>query len=653
MRLTQATTSLAIAALVAIAAPRPPLAPAHAAPQRPAPAAAARAAAAPAVEYDVAFPNAVHHEARITATFSGLGAAPLELRMSRSSPGRYALHEFAKNVYAVEATDGGGRALDVVRPDPYGWTVPRHGAVVRVTYTLFADRAGGTYSGIDRTHAHLNMPATFMWARGLQERPIRVRFRPLAGWKIATQLPPAAGAANTFTAPDLQYFMDSPTELSDHDVREWTVESGGRTQTIRVALHHAGTAAELDRYVELAKRVVRAEMGVFGELPAYDYGTYTFIAGYLPYVSGDGMEHRNSTSLTSTRSLADATLPLVSTLAHEYFHSWNMERIRAREIEPFDFERANMSPELWFGEGFTNYYDGLSLRRAGITSVDDFAADESRAVNTVVNAPGRAYHSAAGMSRLAPFVDAASSIDPTNFANTFISYYTWGDAIGLGLDLTLRTRSPARTLDDLMRAMWRKFGKTGVPYTMDDLRRTLGEVAGDTAFANDFFRRYITGHAVVDYAALLGRFGLLLRRSDPSAAWIGAEGRGSRIATRLEFSDGAATVAGPTLVGEPLYDAGIDRGDRILTLDGVPLASAEALRGVLGRHQPGDTVDVVFEQRMARRTAAVVLGADPDLEIVTYEAAGKPLSPGMRELRRAWLGGEDAADAKPRRSGQR
>src|SRR5690606_8988480 len=155
----------------------------------------------------------------ITVVYTSVPDGPLELRMSRSSPGRYALHEFAKNVYRVRAVDGAGRELTITRPNPYQWDVAGHDGTVRVTYTLFGDHADGTYTGIDLTHAHMNMPATFMWARGMGERPIAVTFRPPAGseWRVATQLV-AAGEPGRYVAPHLQYFLDSPTELSAHDV---------------------------------------------------------------------------------------------------------------------------------------------------------------------------------------------------------------------------------------------------------------------------------------------------------------------------------------------------------------------------------------------------------------------------------------------------
>ena len=181
------------------------------------------------VEYDVRFPNRARHEAEVTATFSGIPAGQqLELIMSRSSPGRYAVHEFAKNLYHMRVMDGQGRSLEAAHPDPQSWRVSGHDGTVRVEYTLFGDLVDGTYVGIDATHAHMNMPASFMWARGLETAPIRIRFDRPDGWRVATQLVPTADSA-VFTAPNLQYFFDSPTEVSGFDLRSWTVAApGGR-----------------------------------------------------------------------------------------------------------------------------------------------------------------------------------------------------------------------------------------------------------------------------------------------------------------------------------------------------------------------------------------------------------------------------------------
>ncbi|HYH80508.1 MAG TPA: PDZ domain-containing protein [Longimicrobium sp.] len=608
-------------------------------------------AAAPAgaqqrsVEYEISFPNAAHHEARVTATFRGVPQGrPLQVRMSRSSPGRYALHEFAKNVYGVTAADASGRPLDITRPNPHQWDVTPRGSTVRVTYTVFGDRTDGTYLGVDRTHAHLNMPATFMWARGMGDVPIRLAVRPQPGWRVATQLRPTADST-VFEAPHLQYFMDSPTEVGPVSIRSWTATHGGRSYTWRVAVHHAGGEAAVDTFAEMTRKVVAEQVAMWGEPAEYDFGTYTFLADYLPWANGDGMEHRNSTIVTSSRTITDPRQRLdnLGTVSHEFFHSWNVERLRPRSLEPFDFERENMSGELWFAEGFTSYYDALFIRRAGLFSDEQYADDISANVNTVVTAPGRRHFSAMEMSIQAPFVDAAASIDVQNRANTFISYYTWGAAIGLGLDLTLRTKYPGLSLDDYMRAMWRQHGRQQTPalaparpYTVDDLRRVLGEVTRDSAFANDFFRRYIQGREVVDYGRLLAAGGFLLRKAAAGQPWLGAQ---------LAPGDDSASVviAAPVLQGSSLYNAGIDRLDRVYAVDGVATPTPDSLRAVVLRRRPGETVRMDVARRGARGEVAVALVESPEMQIVTYESAGMPVTDAMRAFRRAWLGSRAGA----------
>ncbi|HZJ18787.1 MAG TPA: peptidase M61, partial [Pricia sp.] len=281
--------------------------------------------------YEVSFENAVHHEAIIKGKFTDLKSDTVAFRMSRSSPGRYALHEFAKNVYNFKATDSQGKALEISRPNPYQWDITGHDGTVNISYTLFADRGDGTYSQIDETHAHLNIPATFMYAPELGNRKIEVDFkiREDLNWKIATQMPLVSGT--TYSAPNFQYFMDSPVEISDFQMREFDVTSNGKHQKVQFVLHHNGTEEELDTYFEKVKKVVLAEKEVYGEMPKYNYGKYTFLACYVPNASGDGMEHRNSTVLTDVEGLAEGGMEgNIGTVSHEFFHSWNVERIRPK-----------------------------------------------------------------------------------------------------------------------------------------------------------------------------------------------------------------------------------------------------------------------------------------------------------------------------------
>src|SRR5690606_8384180 len=319
--------------------------------------------------YDITFENAVHHEAEVTIQFTNLDDKPLEIRMSRTSPGRYALHEFAKNVYNVKAFDQAGNPLTITRPNPHQWDISGHQGFVKFEYTIFANRGDGTYSQIDELHAHLNMPATFAWARNYEHRPIEITFhtRVDLDWKIATQLKHLN--ENTYFAPDLAYFLDSPTEIADFHLREEILNG----QNIRLALHTRASDVEVDNYFRNVMGIVKGQEAVFGELPRFDYGEYTFLSCFMPNASGDGMEHRNSTVVSSSKPL---NRPLgqtsLSTMSHEFFHAWNVERIRPASLEPFDFEEANMSGELWFAEGFTSYYTPLILARAEITTPESY-----------------------------------------------------------------------------------------------------------------------------------------------------------------------------------------------------------------------------------------------------------------------------------------
>ncbi|SMB90909.1 peptidase M61 domain protein [Hymenobacter roseosalivarius DSM 11622] len=579
------------------------------------------------VRYSLAFPNAAHHEAQVTVVFSDLKSGSLQVRMARSSPGRYALHEFAKNVYAVKATDSKGKVLTISRPDPSGWDVAGHDGTVRFSYTLFGDRTDGTYAGIDERHAHLNIPATLAYARGLEERPAQVQFELPAGWQVATQLRPET-APNTYFAPHLQHLMDSPISLGAQQVRTWQ-EQG---KTIELAVLHEGTAAELDTYADQTKKIVREASAVFGELPAFDFGRYTFIANYLPQTGGDGMEHRNSTSLTSARSLrGQEAIDNLGTVSHEFFHAWNVERIRPKSLEPFDFDRANQSEALWFAEGFTLYYGDLLLRRAGILTEAQYMQELTTIVNSMVNSPGARLYSPVQMSQQAPFVDAAAAIDPNNRGNTYLSYYTIGGANALALDLLLR-QNYKTDLDTYMRTVWRQHGQAQQnfapqrPYTLPDLQRILGEVARDTAFAGQFFRTHITGHELPNYEELLAPAGLLVRRANPGQPSMGL--------LDLAYSPQGATIINSTLVGSPLYLAGIDREDVLLKFNGKPIRKQQELQKLLSKQKPGDVVPVEVRSRTGVRTVQVTLAEVPAVEVVPAPTA----TPEQLAFRMAWLG---------------
>ena len=555
--------------------------------------------------YNISFENAVHHEAKVTISFPEVKTNEITIKMSRTSPGRYALHEFVKNVYNFKATNSKGEELTVDREDPYSWQVSDHDGTVNIEYTLFANRGDGTYSQIDETHAHLNIPATFMYAEEFQHRPIEVNFdvREDLNWKVATQLKEKSGT--TYSAPNLYYFMDSPTEISDFDMKQFELNG----KNIRFVLHHPGTEQEFAEYFDQVKRIVKQEEAVYGELPDFDYGKYTFLACYMPNVSGDGMEHRNSTILTDRESLSEGGMKgNIGTVAHEFFHSWNVERIRPDELEPFDFSEANMTGSLWFAEGFTSYYTGLILCRAKVRTPEEYIEGLSGTFNYVWNSPALEYFNPIEMSYQAPFVDAATSVDPTNRENTFVSYYSYGSVLGLALDLSLRQND--LNLDDFMKIMWKKYGKTEVAYKVEDIEKTLKEYAGDE-FASEFFNKHIYNSEMPDYQKLFSSVGIKLERKEDTyfGASVGETEDGLEISRNI-------------FKGSPAYAAGLTSGDIIINLNETPIKTGEDFKKAI-ENSDSNQVKVTFERFGKQKTTEVKLGKNPAYTISMDADASK------------------------------
>lgn len=586
-----------------------------------------RASAQDPLKYSISFPNAVHHEAEISLTVSSAPAGPVVFRMSRSSPGRYATHEFGKNIYHIKATDDNGKELAVNQIEGDVYSVSGHTGTIKVTYTIFGNWVDGTYMAVDETHAHLNIPATFLWVPALSDRPIQLQINDLSkyGWRVATQLKELS--KDTYEAPNLQYFMDSPIEIAPVKTVSWKdVNPGNRTQTITLATHSTDDQTVVNNFAAMVEKITREQKAIFGELPDFDFGTYTFLQDVGSDNAGDGMEHRNSTVITSgSAKIAGNESGLLSTFSHEFFHAWNVERIRPKSLEPFNFQHANMSSDLWFAEGFTQYYGNLVLRRAGLRTDQQFEATMAGIINGVLNSPGAQNTSATAMSRRAVFVDAGVSVDQNNYSNTFVSYYTYGAFIALALDLRLRSDFNL-SLDDYMQAVWKAHGKPEIPYTAADLESVLGKLS-NSRFASDFFSKYVHGTEKNDYQKLLANAGLSLRKANAGAASIGP--------VRLTFVEytGKNRVAGLTQKGSAAYNAGIDQGDYILQIGDDKLQGSVNLNQILTKYKPGQTVKVVFEHRGVEKTADLTFQENNTYEIV---AAQSP-SAGQIKFRTNWL----------------
>lgn len=578
------------------------------------------------VYYEFSSPNGVHHEAEISVAAEGLPQGAAIFRMSRSSPGRYATHEFGKNIYNIKATDKNGTTLSIKRLEGDVYEVTGHKGYVKVSYTLYGNYADGTYVGIDETGCHLNIPATFMWVKGLDNAPITIHFNlQNKNWKIATQLKPGNDAA-TFTAPGLQYFMDSPVKIGDLSFTEWTVTNPDKkSYRFRIAFDGKDPNNKLDEFGKKVARMVKQAQAVFGETPAYDYGEYTFLASINPYVFGDGMEHRNSTMITTGNDFTGEDNQL-GVFSHEFFHCWNVERIRPKTIEPFNFEKSNTCDALWLAEGFTQYYGVLLLVRAGFTSPEKYLNTVGGLVNTKTNTLGAQLYSPIENSQRAVFVDAGVAVDKTNYQNMFTSYYTYGAALALALDLELRAKYKL-TLDDFMRALWKKYGKTEIAYTVPGLEETLAQVTNDKKYAADFFTKYIYGHDAIDYAPLLANAGIELNRSFAGKAWLGNIALDTNKNNQL-------FIASNTIKNTPVYNAGLDIDDIIISIDGKNVTQKKEWDDVLAQHKINDVVEVVYKHRNETKKTSITLKESPFVKA----AVKANVTESENAFRNAWLG---------------
>ncbi|RYE01449.1 MAG: PDZ domain-containing protein, partial [Sphingobacteriaceae bacterium] len=293
-------------------------------------------------------------------------------------------------------------------------------------------------------------------------------------------------------------------------------------------------------------------------------------------------------------------------------------------LEPFNFEHANMSSELWFAEGFTQYYGEMLLVRAGFHKVNDYTNTLSGLVNQALNTPGAAHYSPAQASRYAVFADAGVAIDPTNKANIFTSYYTYGGATALALDLRLRSEFKL-TLDDFMRAVWLKHGKTEISYTIPDLQNVLAKLTGNAVFADTFFKQYIYGFEKNDYKTLLANAGLILQKAQPGNGWMGNLNLAARNEQQIIISN--------TIMNTPVYKAGLDMGDILLKADGQPITSNKMLTDLASGKKPGDQIKIDYQNRSGAHQTTITLEENPLLEVVTFESNNQTLTPQQQAFR--------------------
>ena len=554
--------------------------------------AASAASAQEPVRYTLRFPAPATHYVEIEATFPATGKAALELMLPVWTPGSYLVREFARNVETVEARTTAWQPLAISKTRKNRWTVQSAGAdAVVLRYRVYAHEHAARLNWVEDAYARINGAPTFITLVEQAHRPHDVSIELPAGWgRIVTPLAAVGDAAmHHFRAADYDELVDSPFLLGNPSVRRFSVDG------IQHSVVNVGDTAVWDvtRSVADVERIVRAERSLWGSLP---YERYIFFNHLTD--GNDGIEHKRSTVLFADRMSmhsASGYLAWLDLVGHEFFHAWNVKRLRPVELGPFDYESENYTRSLWIAEGFTDYYSWMLVRRAGLASVDETLGSMSRAIRSLQSTPGRLVQPL----ELASYDAWIKQYRPDeNSVNTSVSYYIKGSVVGLLLDARIRHLTTGRrSLDDVMRLAYQRYsGSRG--YTPAEFRAMASEVAG--ADLTDFFHRAVETTEELDYAEFLDWYGLRLQPSttDSSRASLG-------VATRT--LDGRVAVAGITR-GSAVDASGLDAGDEILAADGARIGG-DGITAALASYKPGGRVTLLVSRRGELRQVPVTLGA--------------------------------------------
>lgn len=598
------------------------------------------------VRYSLAMSRPVSHlfEVKIEAELAeGARVDYLDFQMPKWSPGRYSVFDFAKNVQEVSAISsncpGFGNTncpvaiVPIVRIDDQTWRVMTFGnRKLEVRYKVFGDDLSGTFSQLDARHATFNGGSVFMYIVGHKQDPVKLSIEAPKGWRIINGRSESAGQRD-FSFPNYDILIDTPTEISP----DWTMDEfkvDGRTY--RVVVHSFGSeGGKRSSLVHDLEKIVRAETRLWG---APEFETYTFLFHFAnDDRSGDGMEHLVSTNIIEPGALSEPSTyeDTLEAAAHEFFHVWNVKRLRPAELGPWDFTRPVATRGLWVAEGITEYYGELMLRRAQLWTDEQLLKRLGEVINGIENRPGSRLMSAEESSIVAPFLDGAPEVQRTNLPNTSISYYYKGEVLALVLDLWIRGQTKGRaSLDDVMRRMYEEFYLKspnasyylrGRGFTSEDVEHTMSEVAG--VDMSDFFKRYVRGIETPPYDEALRSVGLRLVREPSRSPFVGVTS---------DFDESAEMKIKNVRTGSPAEDAGLEQGDVIAAV-GDTKVTRETFVPVITRYQPKTRVPLTIKRDRERIRLTITLG-EPGTYIYRLEEI-KDATPEQRALRAAWLNG--------------
>jgi predicted metalloprotease with PDZ domain len=595
-------------------------------------------AAAP-ITYRVAMSAPASHEYEIQIDVPALpGRDAVELVFPAWAPGSYLVRDFVRHVYRLSITDARGNALPAQRLDKGRWRVESGARAFRVRYRVFAFEQSVRTSFLDDSHAYWNGTSLFFFVDGELGRPCRVVVAPppRARWQVDTALPAVRGARLTWAAADFDELVDSPFEVGTHARRSFRV---GRVP-FELALY-GRTNADVERLVDILRRVVTVTGKLFGS-STFPFARYLFVVHALPVGSG-GLEHRASVTMDITGlSFEDETgyHKFADLAAHEFFHAWNVKRIRDATLGPFDYTRESYTRLLWLHEGFTDYLANVIILRAGVTRERHFWQWIAEDWPKYASRPGRGETPLSELS----FEAWIKLYKPAeNHVNRAVSYYEKGLWVGMALDLTLRLRTGGkRGLPELFRVLWEDLDGGARHVTEADVRRAARALVGVRAGARGareldaFFDRYVNGTHELPLPALWRRAGLTVRQP---AEWESADVDPVR-AARARAWTGLALHADRTTIrnvvpDSPAWRAGLTFGDDLVAVDGARVTNATFAKRV-GDRRPGDVARVTYFRRDELRTATLTLADSPERKLVL---GPDPKAKGLaKAVRAGWLG---------------
>jgi predicted metalloprotease with PDZ domain len=571
------------------------------------------------ITYTLTFPAPQTHYVEVDAVVPTGGQAQVDLMMAVWTPGSYLVREYAQNVEGVSATARDGRSLPVEKTLKNRWRVRAAGAPdFRLRYRVYSREMSVRTNWVEDSFALLNGAATFITLADQRRHRHEVDVVLPSAWHRAmTAMPDAPNGNGTrFLAPDFDTLVDSPLVIGNPAVYEFTVE-GKRHYLVNTGEGGVWDGAAVAKDLET---IVRQGRVLWGSLP---YEKYLFLN--MITESGGGLEHKGSTVLMSSRFATRTRrgyLGFLRLASHEYFHAWNVKRLRPSELGPFDYEHEVYPKALWMSEGFTDYYSALQLRRAGLQTDAEFLEELSMFIEQLQTTPGRLVQPA----EMSSFDAWIKEYRPNeNSVNTAISYYTKGSVIAFVLDAKIRTATAGtHTLDDLMRVLYQRYsGDRG--FTEDDFRSAAREVAGTDLKA--WFTKTLETTDELDYTEALTLLGLRFRAHAASTgkAWLGVRTR----------NDAGREVVTQTRRGTPAYDAGLNVDDEILAI-GEFRIRAGGLPARLDQYKPGDTVTMLVARRDELKRIDVTLGNEP---VTTWQLETNPdASPEQKARIAAWTG---------------